>query len=369
MKPQNPDRPPLGNALLAAALLLPGLTAQAEEPPERTTLSFKYLNYEESQSGLDRVKVSAPSVSLVAPIAGQWSLAGSLTSDHVSGASRMKDTRRAGDIAVTRYLPGGSVTVGAAYSTEHDYVSRALSLTGTVSSADKNTTWSFGVGGSDDAIDPVNNIVSGQTRQTVNVMAGVTQVLTPHDIAQLTLTRTQGHGYYSDPYKAFDNRPRERDQNTLLARWNHHHESTGGATRLSYRYYHDSFGIRAHTLGAEYVQPLADGWRVTPSVRYHTQRAASFYFDPVYDAALGAPFPPGYVFGSGRFSSADQRLSGFGAVTLGIKVAKEISRNWTVDVKVEAYQQRGAWRAFDSGSPGLDAMRARSIQLGLTRQW
>lgn len=380
MKPQNPDRPPLGNALLAAALLLPGLTAQAEEPPERTTLSFKYLNYEESQSGLDRVKVSAPSVSLVAPIAGQWSLAGSLTSDHVSGASpryhtavsgasRMKDTRRAGDIAVTRYLPGGSVTVGAAYSTEHDYVSRALSLTGTVSSADKNTTWSFGVGGSDDAIDPVNNIVSGQTRQTVNVMAGVTQVLTPHDIAQLTLTRTQGHGYYSDPYKAFDNRPRERDQNTLLARWNHHHESTGGATRLSYRYYHDSFGIRAHTLGAEYVQPLADGWRVTPSVRYHTQRAASFYFDPVYDAALGAPFPPGYVFGSERFSSADQRLSGFGAVTLGIKVAKEISRNWTVDVKVEAYQQRGAWRAFDSGSPGLDAMRARSIQLGLTRQW
>jgi hypothetical protein len=166
-----------------------------------------------------------------------------------------------------------------------------------------------------------------------------------------------------------DNRPRERNQNTLLARWNHYHEGSGGTTRLSYRYYTDTFGIRAHTLGAEYVQPLADGWRITPSVRYYTQRAASFYFDPVYDATLGAPFPPGYVFGGTQFSSADQRLSGFGAVTLGIKVAKEISRYWTVDLKVEAYQQRGAWRAFDSGSPGLDAMRARSIQLGLTRQW
>jgi hypothetical protein len=380
MTTENPDRPPLGNALLAAALLLPGLAVQAEEPPERSTLSVKYLNYEESQSGLDRVHVDSPSVALVTPIASAWSLAGSLTSDHVSGASpryhtaisgasRMKDTRRAGDIAITRYLPNGSVTVGAAYSTEHDYVSRALSLTGTVSSADKNTSWSFGIGGSDDAIDPVNLVVSGESRQTVNVMAGVTQVLTPHDIAQLTLTRSQGHGYYSDPYKMLDNRPRERNQNTLLARWNHYHEGSGGTTRLSYRYYTDTFGIRAHTLGAEYVQPLADGWRITPSVRYYTQRAASFYFDPVYDARLGAPFPPGYVFGGTQFSSADQRLSGFGAVALGIKVAKEISRYWTVDLKVEAYQQRGAWRAFGSGSPGLDAMRARSIQFGLTRQW
>jgi hypothetical protein len=380
MTTENPDRPPLGNALLAAALLLPGLAVQAEEPPERSTLSVKYLNYEESQSGLDRVHVDSPSVALVTPIASAWSLAGSLTSDHVSGASpryhtaisgasRMKDTRRAGDIAITRYLPNGSVTVGAAYSTEHDYVSRALSLTGTVSSADKNTSWSFGIGGSDDAIDPVNLVVSGESRQTVNVMAGVTQVLTPHDIAQLTLTRSQGHGYYSDPYKMLDNRPRERNQNTLMARWNHYHEGSGGTTRLSYRYYTDTFGIRAHTLGAEYVQPLADGWRITPSVRYYTQRAASFYFDPVYDARLGAPFPPGYVFGGTQFSSADQRLSGFGAVTLGIKVAKEISRYWTVDLKVEAYQQRGAWRAFGSGSPGLDAMRARSIQFGLTRQW
>jgi hypothetical protein len=166
-----------------------------------------------------------------------------------------------------------------------------------------------------------------------------------------------------------DNRPRERNQNTLLARWNHYHEGSGGTTRLSYRYYTDTFGIRAHTLGAAHVLPLADGWRITPSVRYHTQRAASFYFDPVYDATLGAPFPPGYVFGGTQFSSADQRLSGFGAVTLGIKVAKEISRYWTVDLKVEAYQQRGACRAFANGSPGLDAKRARSIQLGLTRQW
>ncbi|SFV00709.1 DUF3570 domain-containing protein [Pseudoduganella namucuonensis] len=376
--------PQLGNAILAAALLLPGLGAvnavHAEEAPERATLSVKYLSYEESQSSMDRIRVRAPSVALTTPVAGVWSVAASLTADDVSGASpryhtavsgasRMSDDRGAGDVAVTRYFPRGSVTVGAAYSTEHDYKSRALSLQGTMSSEDKNTSWSFGVGGSDDAIDPVNLVVAGESRQTVNLMAGVTQVMGPRDLAQLTLTHSRGHGYYSDPYKAFDNRPRQRNQSTLLARWNHHHEDGGGTSRLSYRYYSDNFGIRAHTLGAEYVQPLAQGWRVTPSVRLYTQRAASFYYDPVYDGRLGEPFPPGYVFGTTAFSSADQRLSGFGAVTLGLKVAKQLNRDWSVDLKLEAYQQRGSWRAFGGGSPGLEPLRARGIQLGVTRQW
>jgi hypothetical protein len=89
----------------------------------------------------------------------------------------------------------------------------------------------------------------------------------------------------------------------------------------------------------------------------------------VYDAALGAPFPSGYVFGVTGFTSADQRLSGFGAVTAGLKVARQIGNDWSVDVKLERYQQRGAWRLFGHGSPGLDTMRAVSLQLGITRQW
>ena len=55
--------------------------------------------------------------------------------------------------------------------------------------------------------------------------------------------------------------------------------------------------------------------------------------------------------------------------TLGIKLAKQLSRDWLVDVKLEAYQQRGSWRLFSEGSPGLEPLRARSIQIGATRQW
>lgn len=365
-------------SILAAALMLPGVQAHAEAPPTNGTISVGYLDYRENQSGLDRIRVKAPSISVMAPVAGVWSVSGSLVSDDVSGASpryhtavsgasRMSDDRKAGDASVTRYLERGSVTLGAAYSTEHDYVSRALSLQGSLESESHNTTWSAGIGHSDDRIDPVNHIVSNERKRTTNFLLGVTQVLTMNDVAQLTLTHDEGEGYFSDPYKAFDNRPRSRSESTLMARWNHHLTSTGGTSRLSYRYYRDSFGVRGHTLGGEYVQPLSDGWTVTPEVRLYTQSAASFYYDPVYDARLGAPFPPGYN-GSGLMS-ADQRLSGFGAVTLALKVSKQIDKLWSVDVKASAYQQRGSWRLFHEGSPGLDALRAQTLQISVNRQW
>jgi len=372
----------LAATLLAAALLLPGVQAQADEPPQNGSISLRYLDYADRQPGLDRIHAHSPSVSVTAPVASDWSVEGTLTADDVSGASpryhtaisgasHMEDERKAGDVAVTRYFRRGTLTAGAAYSTEHDYVSRALSLNGTLSSEDNNTTWAFGLAGSRDSINPVNNVVVDEHKRTVSVLAGVTRVLTPNDIAQLTLTRTNGSGYYNDPYKLFDNRPRSRRENTVLLRWNHYVDATGGTTRLGYRYYSDSFRIRAHTLSGEYVQPLGNGWTIVPELRLYTQSAAWFYYDPVYDATLGAPFPPGFSNGTdpNRLSSPDQRLSGFGAVTVGLKVAREIGKLWTVDVKVEGYEQRGSWRLFHDGSPGLAPLRARVLQIGLTRRW
>jgi hypothetical protein len=372
----------LAASLFAAALLLPGVQARADEPPQNGSISLRYLDYADRQSGLDRIRAHSPSVSVTAPVAGDWSVEGTLTADDVSGASpryhsaisgasHMQDERKAGDIAVTRHFRRGTLTAGAAYSTEHDYVSRALSLNGTLSSEDNDTTWAFGLAGSRDSIDPVNHVVVNEHKRTVSVLAGVTRVLTPNDIGQLMLTRTNGSGYYSDPYKLFDNRPRSRRENTVLLRWNHYVDSTGGTTRLGYRYYSDSFRVRAHTLSGEYVQPLGGGWSVVPELRLYTQSAAYFYYDPVYDATLGPPFPPGYSNGAdpNRLSSPDQRLSGFGAVTVGLKVAREIGKLWTVDVKVEGYEQRGSWRLFHDGSPGLAPLRARIFQIGLTRRW
>ncbi|MFZ6676155.1 DUF3570 domain-containing protein [Undibacterium sp. Xuan67W] len=377
--PPLPEPCMVGMALLTAALILPGM-GYAETAPEHATISLKYLHYEDSQPGLKRITANSPSISLMTPVAGEWSLEGSLTSDAVSGASprfhtavsgasRMNDQRTAGDFSVTRFFSRGSLAIGSAYSTEHDYESRALSVTGSYSSENKNTTLTAGLGGSNDRINPTNKIVVNETKKTINVLIGLTQIFSAQDIAQFTLTHSRGDGYFSDPYKTFDNRPRNRNQTTFLTRWNHHFAETSGTSRLNYRYYQDSYDVRAHTLAGEYVQPLQHGWTITPLVRLYTQSAASFYFDPVYDAQLGAPFPPGYVFGSNKPMSADQRLSGFGAITVGLKIAKQLTRDWIVDMKVEAYEQRGEWGLFHQGSPGLAPLRAKSIQMGITKQW
>jgi len=156
----NPKQEPLAASLLAAALLLPGVQAQAQGAPENGSISVRYLDYADRQSGLDRIHAHSPSVSVVAPVASDWVVEGTLTADDVSGASpryhtaisgasHMQDERRAGDISVTRTLPRASVTAGAAFSTEHDYVSRTLSLGALLASEDNNTTWAVGLSGSD----------------------------------------------------------------------------------------------------------------------------------------------------------------------------------------------------------------------------
>lgn len=376
------NTPSKGAAVLAAALALPGVvpSARAETAPESAQVGFKYLNYRDSQPGLKRVRVHAPSMSWLFPVAGSWSLSGSYTTDSVSGASprwhssissasKMSDFRRAADLRVTKYLARSSFSFGTAYSTEHDYRSNSYSLQATFSSDDNNTTWAVGVGRALDRIDPVNAVVVDERKRTTDFMVGVTQVLTPNDIVQANLTLAHGRGYFSDPYKQVDQRPRERDQRALMLRWNHHFERFGASLRTSYRLYDDSFEVSAHTLSAEWVQPLPRGWTVAPSIRYHTQSAARFYYDPVYDPVLGEPFPPGYLANPGGFYSADHRLSAFGALTFGIKVSKEIARDWNADFRVDFYEQRASWRVGGKGSPGLDPFRARFFQVGVTHKF
>ena len=136
-------------------------------------------------------------------------------------------------------------------------------------------------------------------------------------------------------------------------------ESTQGTTRLSYRYYTDSWSIDSHTLGFEYVQPLSQGWTVTPLARLYSQSAASFYVNP---DASSFPFAPS----TNDNYSEDQRVSAFGAHTLGLKVTKQLEAGWILDVKYENYEQRASWRLFGSGSPSQIPFYARNIQLGLS---
>ena len=71
--------------------------ASADVPPERGSLSMKYLNYQDSQSGVivaasagsfrERMRVNALALMVVMPVACKWLLGALCIDDSVTGAS------------------------------------------------------------------------------------------------------------------------------------------------------------------------------------------------------------------------------------------------------------------------------------------
>jgi hypothetical protein len=277
----------------------------------------------------------------------------------LSGASDVgvHDYRKAGDVKVTAYAGRWEIGVGAAVSSEHDYLSRAASLDARWSTEDRNRTFAFGIGGESDRIDSENLVAIGQKRHTVDLLAGVTQVLDVNTLVQSNLTYSRGHGYYSDPYKPLDTRPDERRIVAWLTRLNHYVPAYDATLKVSYRYLHDSFGVVSHAVEASWRQPLPLGFAATPGLRYYTQSAADFYRDP--------PFPQGFV--AGEPYTADARLSAFGALTPSLRVEKAFADGWTADVALAFYRQKSAYRFGGSGSPGLEPFSARWIEAGVAK--
>ncbi|MFL6664298.1 MAG: DUF3570 domain-containing protein [Rhizobacter sp.] len=369
-------------AVLMAAMMLPGVVprAHAETAPESGVASVRYLSYQDEQPGLKRITVHSPSVYVMAPVDTRWSIEGSFVTDSVSGAtpryhtaisgaSRMGESRHAADVKVTRYEDRRAFAAGLAVSRENDYDSVALSGEARFASEDNNRTWNVGAAYTSDRISSSDDELLHERRRTTEATVGVTQAMSAADLVQVAFTGALGRGYFSDPYKTADHRPGKRDQAILLARWNHHVEGVGGTLRASYRYYADTFRIRAHAIEAEWVQPFAGRWVITPSLRLYSQSKASFYADPVYDPVLGAPYPPGYATNPPAFFSADQRLSAFGGITAGLKLGVQLAGGWSADAKYERYEQRASWHWGGDGSPGLAPFRATFVQVGLSKRF
>ena len=137
-----------------------------------------------------------------------------------------------------------------AYSTEDDYKSIAGGVTLRHATPDQNTTFTIGFGYSSDDIFPQDGPVFTRTKNTLDGIVGITQVLSRNDTGQINLYYARQSGYLTDPYKALygvDQRPDNRDQLAALIRWNHYFDGLKAALRTSYRFYHDDWEIKAHT--------------------------------------------------------------------------------------------------------------------------
>lgn len=360
-------------SLLAAALAIPSVSAslsvcEAQTRPEDTQVKFYYADYRDYDRGDDRMHVKAPIAWVRSPLLENYAIEASFILDSMSGASTfyhnsltgasgigVEDTRRAGDIKLTRYTDDYSVSIGGAFSDEDDYESLAGLLETSVWTEDKNTVVTLGFSGGGDDLTSTLAPQLDESRTTFNFILGVTQILDINSIIQANASYTNGDGFFSDPYKTLDNRPRSRDQWTFLTRYNRYLESFDSSLHSDYRYYTDSWGINSHMVEFAYYQPLGEHFVLRPNIRYYSQTAADFFVDP---------FPPDDLDG---FLSGDQRMSAFGSFTTGLKLIAYMGSGFSADLMFAYLEQRPEWKLGSSGSKVIEPFHARIIAVSLTK--
>ncbi len=290
----------------------------------------------------------------------------------------MEDERKAWNVDFAYQFPRVNVSVGHGVSRESDYVSKGYSLNTLIDFNQKNTLLRVGWGHTDDRLmEPFWSVDREKTGD--DLILGVTQLLSPVFAVTVNLTYGRAEGFLSDPYKIVsttrlaldpgtyytppENRPREKDKGILFLGANRRFERLDAALDASYRFYHDSFGIDAHTVELKWLQRAGAHLIVEPSVRYHRQGAADFYYHDLDAAGVVTNYDPLLETGTGEgpFYSSDHRLSEMETINLGLKISWIFNPHCSVDFSVERYLMRG----LDDVTPSAAYGDANVITFGL----
>lgn len=248
--------------------------------------------------------------------------------------SEIEDERWAFNVDVTKRLGDHSVGGVLSVSTESDYESYGVALRDAIDFNQKNTTLTLGAAYTHDLVDVFYQGTT-ENKDTVDVMVGLTQVLSPLTLFTVNLTLSQATGFMADPYKVVDlngvlvpeRRPESKDKQILFLALNQAVPALNGAAEVSYRYYDDTFGIQAHTWQLAWFQKLGARVVVRPSVRWYEQTEADFY---------GLHFT-----GAPEDYSSDYRISALRGIGYGVKLIWTPNSKCAFDIGYERYEQEG----------------------------
>jgi len=289
----------LRTAVAGALLLAAGAAQAAVLPEERADAMWKIYD----GGGLN---VKGPSVLVRKNFADKVSVSAGYSVDQVTGASidmivlgasPLREERKQKDLSVD-YLRGKvTYSVGVSNSVENDYdadsayvsISQDMfgDLTTVTLAASRGWDKITRVTGPQRVRDPDFN--RRLDRDTWAV--GVTQIVTKHLIASFDYEAITEQGYLQNPYRAIryaipggtafapEVYPETRTANAAAVRLKYYLPWRAAVTG-GYRYFFDTWDIRAHTGEFGYTHPL---WNDTVTadlqLRYYRQTAASFFSD------------------------------------------------------------------------------------------
>lgn len=198
-------------------------------------------------------------------------------------------------------------------------------------------------------VDNDSSKAGDDSKDVMDVLVGVTQVLSRRSLIEVAYSYGKSDGYLSDPYKflsvvdpvtglpvpgpigsglnlyLYEHRPDARTKQSLFAEWRHAFDRDSMA--INFRLMDDDWGVTSQTVDARYRWNLNADSYVEPHLRYYKQGEADFYRTVLFD---GAPLP--------EHASADYRLADSEAFTAGVKYGHRTERGeWSI--RLEYYQQ------------------------------
>ncbi len=280
----------LGSRLagIVGGMLAAGHAEAADLPEDRADLMYH------SYSG-GGVTATGPALLLRKSIGDTFSLSASYYVDAVSNASidvvttasRYHEERIERSVGLDYVYRDALVSLAASKSQEPDYVADSASVDVTQDFFGGMTTLNLGYSRGWDTVGKRGYPAFSQPADHWQYRAGVTQILTPQWLVSANVEAISDAGYLGSPYRAarvFGATVPERDPNTRSSRAVAL-RATGSldsdaAVHAEYRYFWDTWDIRANTLELGYSRyAQARRWLLDATLRYYKQGHASFYSD------------------------------------------------------------------------------------------
>jgi hypothetical protein len=236
-------------------------------------------------------------------VSDRLSLSGSLYVDQVSNASidvvttasPYRERRNEYGVAADYLVRDALVSVGLARSDEPDYKTKSASIDVQQEIFGGMTNVSLGFSRAVDEVGRASDRVFFDRARHWQYRVGVTQILTPRWQASLNVEGISDTGYLGNTYRSArvfgavvpERHPRTRSSRAIkvgaVGRVGWFPQEGQGeprdAARVDYRYFWDTWDIRAHNVEAGYSRYLGTSFLADGFVRYYKQSKALFYSD------------------------------------------------------------------------------------------
>ena len=234
--------------------------------------------------------------------------------DVVTTASPFRERRNAYDLGVDYVVRDSTLSLSTNQSKEPDYTASSVSMDVSQEVFGGMTTVSLGYTRAADDVRKSNDPTFADKANHWQYRLGVTQILSPRWLMSANVEAISDSGYLGSPYRAArvfgalvqERNPRTRSSRSFKIRAIGDLGSRD-AVRAEYRYFYDTWDIRAQTVEAGYSRYVGVPWLADGFVRFNTQNKALFYSD-------NATAETTYI-------SRNRQLSTFTSFSLGGKVS------------------------------------------------